>query len=251
VTTTLATDLRPSARTAVGTPALGGLLIGGTGLALASLGLSRRGMTGVALTVIGLGLTYQGLSGTPPVTRLVDPRTLRRPFPAAPGAAPVSRPADGRVHHGITIARSSDAVEALVDDPAAIERVFNGGLEARPEDRREGHASWDVGDGRLAGTTISLDWHERPGLEETEIEASLSLAGSGTVPAAIRNVVDALLGRSLGRMASLLEAGTIPTTDGQASARQSIASSSGRPAGAGRTTHRAWRRHLLPSRLAA
>jgi hypothetical protein len=233
----------------MGTPALGGLVIGGAGLALASLGLTRRGLAGVALTAIGLGLTYQGLTGTTPVTRLVDPRSLRRPFPAAPDAAPVSRPRDGAVHHGLTIARSSDAVEALVDDPTAIERIFNGGLEPRLEERGEGHAAWDIGDGRLAGTTIRLDWHDRPGLSESEIEATLMMAGGGTVPAPIRNVVDALLGRALGRMASLLEAGTIPTTEGQPSARSSSSIGGSRSGLA--SSRRPWRRFLPPSRLAA
>jgi hypothetical protein len=246
-------DPRPSARTPVGTPAAGGMVLGAAGIALAGYGLRRRSLLGKGLALVGGGIAYSGLSGMNPARRLVDPRTITRPFPALPNAAPIRASGEPMVRRAATIARSADAVQALLTDPAALAAALGNGpvpwrdagqADAVPGDRLhwriagplgmsfdvsltparvEGdQATWQVIGGPMDGAELRLSWRERPAPHGTELQASLGLPEmrGKQPPGPVRDAAGTALTRFLARVASLVEAGTLATTHGQTSGRE-------------------------------
>src|SRR3954470_22263744 len=116
-----ALDLRPSARTPLMTPALGAALLAAFGGTAVLAGLRRRGPVGLAVAAAGGAIAYRGLTGSSLADRLVDVRTVSEPRLAI-GPRGWSLDDDGAlvVRRSITIAGTSDAVDAILVDPASL-----------------------------------------------------------------------------------------------------------------------------------
>jgi uncharacterized membrane protein len=234
------------------TPALGGAMLAALGGTAVVAGLRRRGPAGLAVAAAGGALAYRGLTGSSLTDRLVDTRAISEPRLAI-GPRAWSLDDDGTlvVRRSITIARTSDAVDAILADPASLavlspsidaSDVASGGslrwrvglpagraldVTAERVEHRPGETvSWRIPMGLLAGTLIRLDEHERVADGSTELEGSIRVPASAARPIPRRFLAAGLgaeLQEALRRMRSLVEVGELATTDGQ-------------PAGAGRAS---------------
>lgn len=234
------------------TPALGGALLAAFGGTAVLAGLRRRGPVGLAVAAAGGAIAYRGLTGSSLTDRLVDVRTVSEPRLAI-GPRAWSLDDDGAlvVRRSITIARTSDAVDAILADPASLavlspsidaSDVASGGslrwriglpggraldVTAQRMEHRPGETvSWRITTGLLAGTLIRLDEHDRVADGSTELEGSIRVPASAARPIPRRFLAAGLgaeLQEALRRMRSLVEVGELATTDGQ-------------PAGAGRAS---------------
>jgi uncharacterized membrane protein len=234
------------------TPALGGAMLAALGGTAVVAGLRRRGPVGLVVAAAGGALAYRGLTGSSLADRLVDRRTIRQPRLAI-GPRAWSLDDDGTlvVRRSITIARTSDAVDVILADPASL-AVLSPSIDAsdvaaggslrwrvglpggraldvtaeRLEHRPGETVGWRIETGLLAGTLIRLDEHERVADGSTELDGSIRVPASAARPIPRRFLAAGLgteLQEVLRRMRSLAEGGELATTDGQ-------------PAGAGRAS---------------
>jgi hypothetical protein len=251
------------------------MVLSAAGFALALAGLARGGPIGIAGAVAGTGLAYRGLTGAGVLQRLIDPARARGPFPAVPDGAPIRVPSDGMIRRSTTVARTADAMDALIRDPGAVAAILDtsgtlpwtadaetadgGSLRWRlalplgrtadvPLDAGalgSSSIAWRIADGPAKGGTLRLSWRERPGSGETEVEAALALEGDGGPVGLgpVRTLARAALAGILRRVAALVETGTIPRVEGQTSGRKPSGEDSGageRPASTTPSIMPAW-----------
>jgi uncharacterized membrane protein len=239
-------DPNPSGRTRAMSPALGGTLIGAAGAALVVSGLRRRSLAGLVVAAVGGVLAYRGLTGASLAERLVDVRMAAQPRLAiGPRAWSIADDGTLEVRRAVTVARTTDAVDALWSDPAAVAvlsptiddsslegdrvrwivrlpggRTFDATAE-RVEHRPGEVIAWRIASGVLGGTELRLRQRARGPQRGTEIHGSILVppTTARAIPRPILGPAHGLeLDEILRRTRSLVEVGELATSEGQPTA---------------------------------
>ena len=199
---------------------------------------------GIAAAAAGGTLLYRGVTGHCAGYKLLGVSTARRPGEAGAHAGPTV------IERSVTIDAAGDAIERVLAEPTTLPSIMAPFAEVSPT---EGGARWSVGlpFGR------HLDWETRtqeprpgeplrwetvpgarlphrgsirlrpaPGDQGTEVALRLEIeplgAANGLVNARLVKMVPAAaIGAALRRLKSQIEAGEVPTTDNNPSARAS------------------------------
>jgi uncharacterized membrane protein len=220
------------------------------GGALVAWGLSRRSVPALAMAAVGGALVKRGATGRSRlyralgVTALPERPALARGRGRAAALGPgLARP---QIERSVTIARPREEIYALLRDPARLLDVVPGvtRFEARGEGRAQwlldGGAAWEAElvearenerlcwratDPSAPLKVVAIDLAPAPGGRGTEVRLTLEreppraglgvklsmLAGKGPDPRARS---------ALRRLKQLVEAGEIPTIEGQPSCRR-------------------------------
>ncbi len=237
----LGLDLRPSARTGLGTPGLGGLALAAVGGTALLVGVRRRSPAGAAVALVGGALASRGLTGAGLGERLVDVGSATRPRFRL--STPIN-PEGDVISSAITVNREREPVwlfwrnpsniallhgwiagVAIADDGRQTWRVEPPGAPATDIDTRvvdeielERMAWASTGDEPMR---IQLDLRDAP-RGGTEIVLAARLPGGGPLEAVRRLTGGAArtqLDEMLRRARALLETGEIPTAEAQPSGR--------------------------------
>lgn len=245
-------DLRPSARTGLGTPGVGGMLIAAAGAAAVVVGLLRRSLLGAALALVGAALAYRGLTGMSLLERLRDGDAASHPrYRLSMSMRP---PRSTMVTATISVNRELEPVFLFWRNPANL--TLLDGLVANVTPVGDGLVRWWI-DGRGGvGTMLDMRLIEEVPLERVawrstdgaDARFSVELRGAprgGTeVHVAARFPRRTALPRPLGELLApapqaqldgmlrkaraLIEAGEIATTEGQPSGREGSPIATGR-----------------------
>jgi uncharacterized membrane protein len=236
-------DLRPSARTGIGTPGVGGMVLAAVGTGTVVAGLLRRSLLGAAVALVGVGVAYLGLTGMSLLERLRDGDAASHPrfrlsMPMRPSGSTMATST-------ITINRELEPVFlfwrnpanlALLHGPIANVTPAGDGLERWWIDGRGGvgttldmrlieevpleRVAWRSADDSGASFSVELRAAPRGG---TEVHLAARIPRQTTLPRPLGGLLApaarAQLDGMLRRARALIEAGEIATTAGQPSGR--------------------------------
>jgi uncharacterized membrane protein len=238
-------DLRPIARTGLGTLGFDRYALALAGTVALAIGLARRSVAGALLAVLGGALAYRGITGTSLRERLVEPDAAARPrfrlsVTTRPGMSTI-------VASSITVNRDREPVylfwrnasnvallhewivgvdETVDGQPLWRIRLPGGRTIEIPtrlvEEVELERVAWEsLDDG---GFRLGVELRDPPDRRGTEVTLSARAPGPGGPLRPLRRfttrMAEAQLDEMLRRARALLETGEIPRTDGQPSGRQ-------------------------------